>query len=219
MAALGLAAACSSAGSRTKPLVTQPPAATSTSLKLDTSAKELLGLLTKGKQVVYHATYTAVVQGTSASLELWQKPPLVRRDTNFNVGGSSSTKTEEFKLHDQLVGCLQQSGGPWKCTQEPASSGDPSDAVLSNVGASLSGRSVTARSDTVSGRPVRCYSAAAVGSLGAVEICLTPDTGIPVLVDAGAGRITLASFELTVPDNVFSLPATPTPVTTTTITP
>ena len=207
--------ACGSSGKSGGPLVTQP-AASSTTLKLSNATKDLLALLAKGKNVVYHATYSAAVSGSSVSIELWQKPPLARRDTVFNASGTSSTRTEEFKLADQLVGCLQQGGGAWKCTQEPAGSQDPSDAVVSNVGQALSGRDVTEKDQTISGRPVRCYSAPAVGTLQAVEICLTADNGIPVLVDAGSGKITLDDINTQVPDSVFSLPAAPTSVTTTT---
>ena len=215
MAALGLVAACGSGGGHAK-TTTVPALGTPTTVNLDTGAKELVALIAKGKAVTYHATYTAVVQSTTLSLELWQKPPLARRDASF-TSGSSSTHTEEFKLNNELVGCIQQTGSSWKCTNSNSGQ-DPSDGVIGALTQALGNRTVMAKNDTVSGRAVRCYSAAQVGPLPPVQICLTPDTGIPVLVDAGAGKITLTGVDLTVPANVFSLPAAPTPAPTTTTT-
>jgi hypothetical protein len=196
-----------------------PPVPTSTTVKLDSQAAELISAIKGTTSLTYHASYAAVVSGTTVTIDVWQKPPNTRRDTQFTAGTSPPTHTEEFKLGSSLVGCIQQgTGSQWTCKEEPAGATDPSQGVTGSITQLLANRSVSVSNATINGRAAKCYTSPPVGTLQTVKVCIAADTHIPVSVDSGegTGAITLTALDNNVPDSSFSLPATATSVTTTT---
>jgi hypothetical protein len=209
---------CGGSSSHSTSTASIPPISTSSTLKLDSQGQALISLITKNESLTYHAVYTALVAGTTVNIELWQKPPDFRRDETYTYGTLPRMHNEEFKLNSQLVGCVMSGSAPFTCQEESAGQTDPSQGVIGSLQTLLGGRVVTSSDATESGRAVRCFSSPAVGTLAPIKICVTPDQGIPVVVQSseGTGSITLAALDTNVPASVFSLPATATPVTSTT---
>ncbi|MGI8685070.1 MAG: hypothetical protein ACR2MO_08300 [Acidimicrobiales bacterium] len=171
---------------------------------------EFGALLAKGKQAVFHARYSAVsddpeAAGQELSMELWRKAPRERFDVTISAGGTTA-RSSGFRLPKDSVACTSEADGPWTCQPAEAGAAGP-DALIAQVAAEMKGRTIVARDDRIGGSSVRCFTLPLDSYPG--EVCVTR-TGVPARVSAGPSRIELVELTTTVPDQVFSPPATPT---------
>lgn len=169
---------------------------------LTPEGRQLLELLGRRDKQTYHARYTgSAPQTSSITLESWQKPPLVRQDSQVAVEGQVA-HTSSFVLRDGAVRCTQLGATPWTCAKtDSVASADPLASIRSRLGEGA----VEVRDTTATGRPVRCFRFTAEGATN--ELCVIPDKGIPVTVRAGESRLELESLDEQVPEETFTPPA------------
>jgi hypothetical protein len=150
-----------------------------------------------------------------AILEVWHEPDRIRRDITV-VGSTETTHTREFLNNGQYVRCVQLDGEPWQCVAAPAEQANLKDP-LGGAAANVGGKDVTVTNAVVADHPVKCYEvAAASSSAKPSKFCLSDDN-VPLSIDGGDGKPTTATnYDSTVPDSVFTYPATVAGLTPTT---
>jgi len=171
-------------------------------------AAELVRLLDAGAKVAFDGRYGVSSDGGGAlsTLRLWQKPPLVRLDTESG-SGAEARRSGQFALPTGPVSCGRDPAGVWTCKSDPGlrlGSGLVPDDILTKLSALV----VEARDERVGGEVARCFAISGAGAVRA-DVCVTPD-GVPVRVLASSIRIELAQLDRSPPpDEVFQPPAPP----------
>lgn len=210
--------------SAASPPTTASPAAqggstttTSTSVpfeKLDEDARELVALAGEGQRREFHARYTtsgavsSAGQPFSVALELWNKPPRVRRNLSITTQGQV-VESADIQGEDSLVRCGKPSAeAGWQCVTPPRGAANEPGAVAFGLApGALAGRPVTATDETVTNQPAKCFEVG-MGTESPEELCLSRE-GIPLRVTSGAAVLELETLELSVEDKVFEPPARP----------
>jgi hypothetical protein len=172
---------------------------------LDPAARELIALMTKGQQGTYHARYRTISPnepGATLTIEIWRKGSQTRQESVAS-DGTRTVRTAAFHLDTGDLACRRIDAEAWKCS--PVKSGITApEQIISVATAELSGRSVTARDETIDGERVRCFTI--VGEGQSSELCLT-SVGIAVRVAAGPASLELVSLSDRVDGGVFRPPA------------
>ena len=216
------AASDSSTASSPPPSTIAPPTTIATAA-LQGDAAELAAAIDKATTLTYDARYdasTTDANGTTATqvVEIWRQGSRARRDTVI-TSDQGSLHTEEFRLTDQMIGCIDTNTGgttaQFTCVPTEGRGVDPGDPLI-GVARPVNG-SVTARDDHVGSLAVRCFDVATAD--GTQEACFDGD-GIPVVIDGGDGRLMRQSVSREVEAATFepphsATPAGPTPPTTT----
>ncbi len=180
------------------------------------SSTDLVARLAKGEQATYHVRYAAGSEsGPHAILEVWHTADRVRRDVTV-IGSSETTHTEEFLNNGNYVRCVKLEDHPWQCVSAPAEEANLKDPV-GGAAANVRGKTVTVTDDTIADHPVTCYEVEAPSpSAKPSKFCLSEDN-VPLSIDGGDGKPTTATnYDTTVPDSVFTYPATVAGLTPTT---
>jgi hypothetical protein len=191
---------------------------TTVALPKDPGARQLVEMLTGAQKLVFHARYSLKTPASQATLELWRKPPLARRDTTATNNGKQ-VQLSELVAADSVVSCQRDPSGTWACIRTAMDpSHDPGDVAFGTLSRFLAEASYTVSDTTIGDRPARCFVGTAplpagatstpIGSTPPPKICLTKD-GIPLLIDAGDGPATATVIDSTVPDSTFTPPAKP----------
>jgi hypothetical protein len=177
-------------------------APTSTTIKLTGHALELVGLLSQKDKATYHAVYSGSAPNAArVELETWQRPPNIRQDSHLTVN-NEPVETSAFVLDQRQVRCAKLlSTAGWNCQAGGATSDDPLEQIRARLGQG----EVSARDTTLSNRTVRCFEFTVDGATN--ELCLTPDQGIPVLVQSADSQLKLLSLDTTIDDHDFVPPA------------
>lgn len=172
---------------------------------LDPAARELVSLMAKGQEGVYHARYRAVSPeqpGATLMVEIWRRGSITRQDSVAS-DGTQTTHTAGFTLPTGNLACRREAAGAWRCV--PVTGARTTTEQLTELATTeLSGRSVTARDETIAGRAARCFTI--VGEGQSSDICLSSE-GIALRVGTGNTRLELISLEEAVDDAVFRPPA------------
>lgn len=171
------------------------------------AALELAQAINEAAALEYHAVYRSNPPPrrpgdppTTITVELWRRLPRARRDTT--IVGSKELRTQEYRLFDRLVGCIDASAGSDFVCLDQGGKVDPSDVVLGAV--KPSDGPVVAGEETVLNMRARCFSVLAPGSKPK-RVCFDAD-GIPLLIDGGDGRLERLSVERTVSNSAFVPP-------------
>lgn len=176
---------------------------TTTTVELSTDAKELLRLLDRRDEAVYHARYEAAAASAEGLvIETWQAPPRVRQDSVVSAEGQS-VHTIVLALPAERVRCANLNGGGWTC--RPHGSSDADADPLASFRRRLRAGTVAARDEQIDGRSVRCFTLTTAE--GASELCVLPSTGIPVRVSGGTTQLRLVTLDDKVTVDVFTPPA------------
>jgi hypothetical protein len=173
--------------------------------------EEFQRLLNAGRKLTFHARYAArVKEGTSADLELWNRPPDARRDVRA-VTKEGRVHSAEIKTDQQLIRCVETEKTTWQCVPQAVASGgqDPGDLTLGAV-KTLDGSTVEVREDRILNNTVKCFVITPPKDTNGLkqEVCLTAE-GIPLKVDGGDGPATATVFEREVTDADFKPPVAP----------
>lgn len=171
---------------------------------------ELARLTARANGLTYHVTYLA--QGPtvgSAQVEKYRKPPRGREDFV-----AAAQRSAVFSLPSGQFQCSRPKGRPWSChagsKSAPSESTDRA-AVRSDLEKTYHG-SLTTSKRRVAGLDAECFSGRRrlsgdrPGS--ELETCFSPD-GIPIYVRTAALTLVAQSFDRSVPESVFRLPAQP----------
>jgi hypothetical protein len=176
---------------------------------LEGAALELARAINAASALEYHAVYRADPPPTrpgeaptTITVELWRQLPRARRDTA--VVGAKELRTQEYRLFDRFVGCIDASAGSEFVCLEQKGKVDPSDVVLGVV--KPSDGPVVASAETVLGVPARCYSVLHAGR-PSKRVCFDA-VGIPLVIDGGEGQLDRVSLDRTVSNAVFVPPPT-----------
>lgn len=184
--------------------------------QLSPVAQELVALAEKGRQVEFHARYEArdvrsrSGQSYAVDLELWNRPPEVRRDLSLASEGDRA-RSSDIRTEKLVLRCGKpRDDGSWQCATLPiGAANDPGGTAFGLAPGALSGRPVTVRDERVADRPARCFSLEGGEGATAETLCFSRE-GIPLRVTSGAAVLELASLELSVSgDDVFEPPARP----------
>lgn len=174
---------------------------------LEGAALELAQALNEAAELEYHAVYRSNPPPkrpgdppTTITVELWRRLPRARRDTI--IAGSKELRTQEYRLFDRLVGCIDASTGSDFVCLDQGGKVDPSDVVLGAV--KPSDGPVVAGDETVLNVRARCYAVLASGT-ESKRVCFDAD-GIPLLIDGGDGRLERLSVDRTVSNSAFVPP-------------
>lgn len=182
---------------------------------LDPDAREMVALAEKGRAREFHARYEAqdvrsrTGQAFSVALELWNRPPQVRRDVAISSEGQAAQSTD-IRTDKLVLRCGKPSQEtPWQCATVPiGTANEPGGTAFGLAPAAVAGRPVAARDETVADRPARCFTVEGSDVASAETLCLSRD-GIPLRVTSGAAILELTSLELSVEEGVFEPPARP----------
>jgi hypothetical protein len=188
--------------------------------KLSAEAREFLALAAKGTTASFHARYEAEPTADAPSdaapyslvLELWNKPPNIRRSVSLTAQGSTILSSE-FQDEKAVIRCGKpRPDQDWSCVATPIGSGpqEPGSPGFGLAPGVAAGTAVTATTRTVAEQEARCFSVeSATAGADPDELCLSPD-GIPLEFTSAGSRLKLTTLELSVNDpNVFEPPARP----------
>jgi hypothetical protein len=179
------------------PVVSAPPDAESTSLQ---------ELLQQGRDLTFHATYTAsgdpAVIGSELTVEVWRKDGNIRQDTT-QVGATTTSRSVGLVIGDETTTCSKIEDAPWSCST--ASDPDATrDGVFGSVAAELNGVDVVETDEKkVGDRDARCFTFPAADGTG--KLCLTPE-GMPLSLSTSGLELTIASVDDNVDDAAFEPP-------------
>jgi hypothetical protein len=179
-----------------------------TTLPLDVGGRELAGLLSTAEGAVYHARYESVTDD-SVVFETWHSPPNVRYDTAALDEGGQVVRTRVLLGSQGQIRCEEEdaAAGAWQCERVAAGSSVP-DPVAS-IRDRLPGAEVEGRDDNVDGRPARCFvvaNAISGGDVDQIDVCVTPETGIPVRITSDSAELRLVRLDDIVPADTFTPP-------------
>jgi hypothetical protein len=194
------------AGNDTDPTTSLLPI---TTLPLDPGGRELAGLLATADGAVYHARYQSVTD-ESVVFETWHSPPNIRHDTSAPDQGGQVVRSRVLIGSQGQIHCEEAAGGAWQCERVAAGSSVPDPVV--GIRDRLPGAEVQGRDDTIDGRPVRCFAIAnevSGGDVDEIDVCVTPDSGIPVRIASDTTELRLVGLDDIVPADTFTPPAPP----------
>ena len=178
---------------------------TTTSLpELTGAAAELAELLEDRQEVAYHARYEGQsVDTSSIVIETWQDSDgRVRQDQILSAAGQGAHLVS-IDGDDGPLRCNRVSEQGWTCRRAApaeAAADDPIEAIR----ARLAEGEVTAHDEQVDDEPARCFELGAEDETS--ELCVRPDTGIPVRISAGPTELRLVLLEMTVDPAAFEPP-------------
>jgi hypothetical protein len=188
-----------------------PSSETARLAALGPQTAQLVALLERGEQTVYHARYRTVTPevaggGTSPAasmvIELWRSPPRLRQDVTVSAAGQTATSAA-FLLPEGGVGCTREDAkSAWTCTDIPNTE-TTTDTLARQITQQVSDGPITVRSDRVAGLAVQCFNLPV--SEATAEVCVTAD-GIPALIRSGGTSIELVELVKEVPAGVFTPP-------------
>lgn len=182
-----------------------PETTTTTVPELTGAAAELADLLETRQDQTYHARYEgSSADAASIVIETWQDDGgRVRQDQLLSAGGEAAHLVSLDGGEDGPVRCTRVSELEWTCRRAApaeAAASDPLAAIRSR----LAEGEVTAGDQQVDGEPARCFELEADGDTS--QLCVQPDTGIPVRITAGATELRLVLFEEQVDPAAFEPP-------------
>lgn len=183
----------------------EAPTTTTTTLPdLTGAAAELAGLLEARGDQTYHARYEGgSVEASSIVIETWQDADgRVRQDQLLTAAGQGAHLVT-LDAGDGPVRCTRVSEREWSCRRVAATEAAAADPVAA-IRARLAEGGVQARDDQIDGAPARCFTLRADGTSS--ELCVRPETGIPVRIAAGDTELRLVLFEETVDPAAFEPP-------------
>jgi hypothetical protein len=180
--------------------------------QLDTGGLALASLLKAGRTTTYHARYTskadASVSGGTIAIEAWNTQGKSRVDTTYTTVDGKVVHTASLLIGKKATACQQAPKASWTCKVAPTpADGDPAGLTASLI-ARLAGRSVTEHADKVGGQPARCFQVSAAVAAEAIDICVNR-AGVLQRVVSPDARIEIAKLDSSVPDGIFTPPATP----------
>jgi hypothetical protein len=170
-----------------------PPVTVATT-GLTGDALELATAINRASGLTYHATYQGTGKdkngsSTQVKVEIWRQLPLARRDTTI-VTNDGTLHTEELRLEDRLLGCVDRNKGDTEpdfvCFPSAGKGVDPAEPVI-GLGRPASG-TVVARNETVGGVGARCFRVTLAVGTKVQDVCFDGD-GIPVAIDGGDSRL------------------------------
>jgi hypothetical protein len=172
-------------------------------------ALELANAINKASLLTYRARYegdhTNPANGkvTHTTIEIWRQLPLARRDT-LVASPDGTLHTEELRLADRMLGCVDRNKGDtapaWICVPKGDDGVDPAEPLL-GIARPSSG-TVVARDATVAGVPARCFQ---VSASRVADVCFDGD-GIPVSLDGGDGNMVRTDLSRGVDPNDIAIP-------------
>ncbi len=167
-------------------------------------------LLNAGRKLTFHVRYATQGQGgTTAELELWNRPPQARRDVRA-VTNQGRVHSAEIRREKDVLRCVETEKTEWQCAPQPVSGEqDPGDLTLGAL-KSLDGSTMEVREARILDNNVKCFVITPPKDTNALkqEVCLT-DEGIPLKVDGGDGAVVANLFEREVKDAAFEPPTRP----------
>jgi hypothetical protein len=181
------------------------PETTTTSVReLTGAAAELAELLETRQDEAYHARYEGQsVEAASIVIETWQDDEgRVRQDQILSAGGQGAHLVS-LDGDDGPVRCTQVSEQEWTCRRAAPAETAASDPVAA-IRARLAEGEVIARDEQVDGEAARCFELVAGAERS--ELCVRPETGIPVRISAGKTELRLVLLEETVDPAAFEPP-------------
>lgn len=175
---------------------------------VDESGEKLLGLLRRSADSTYFARYRATAANngaTESTLEVWRKPPHLRRDSLI-VEGKASRRVAIIKSPSGLLNCEQVDSAPWNCSTINATASEVEiESLVSLVEEEIKNKRVTERATKINGRNTLCFSVEDE-SASEQSICVGSDDGVPIRVTLGDQKIELIAFNKNVPDEAFTPP-------------
>ena len=183
----------------------EPPATTTTTRpELVGTAAELADLLELRQEQTYHARYEgASVDAASIVIETWQHADgRVRQDQILSTSAEGAHLVA-LDADDGPVRCTRLSEEEWSCrraTRDATAASDP----LAAVRARLANDEVSASTEQVDGATARCFRLGEGSDRS--ELCVRPDSGIPVRITAGLTELRAVILEETVDPAVFEPP-------------
>jgi hypothetical protein len=185
-----------------------PPDTVSTD-GLTGDALELAGAINKASLLTYRAKYEGdhvnAAKGTTShtTIEIWRQLPLARRDT-LVASPEGTLHTEELRLEDRLLGCVDRNKGDtapsWICVPKGDKGVDPAEPLLGL--ARPSAGTVAARDATVAGVAARCFT---VSGTKVADVCFDAD-GIPISLDGGDGNMVRTELDRGVDPSDIAIP-------------
>ena len=172
-------------------------------VELSEDARELVRLLERGATASFHARYDATVDGVTGNavtIETWRDDGKIRQDMVVS-SGEQEVRTATIDVDGSRTVCTQLGEDAWNCRSE-VPGGDP---LVGAVRERLARGKVSARTDEVDGKKVRCFTVESPGG-DTNELCAT-SAGVPVLVSAGRSELRLLSLDSDIDPNVFQPPA------------
>lgn len=180
---------------------TEPSSVTTTTVVLGPVGQELVRLLDQRDAATYHARYEAAAADAELVIETWQAPPRLRQDSEVRSAGQV-VRARVLATPRGRLRCSQPDGGAWTCG--PAAAGDsldPVDAFRRRLGQGK----LTARDTTLGGRAARCFELRS--GQDDSELCVLPESGIPVLLRSGQTQLRLILLNEQVAGDLFGAPA------------
>ncbi len=181
-----------------------PDSTTTTVRALTGAAAELAELLETRQDEIYHARYEGEsVDASSIVIETWQDADgRVRQDQILSADGQGAHLVS-LDGDDGPVRCTRVTEAEWTCRRAAPAEAAANDP-LAAIRARLSEGEVTARDEQVDGDPARCFELAAGDDTS--QLCVQPDSGIPVRIQAGLTELRLVLFEEVVDPAAFEPP-------------
>jgi hypothetical protein len=172
---------------------------------LSGAAAELAELLETRQTVAYHARYEGrSAEASTIVIETWQDGEgLVRQDQILSTAEQAAHLVSIDGGAEGPIRCNQLAETEWTCRRAAQAEADASDPIAA-MRARLAEGEVTAETTQIDGSPARCFQLVAEGQES--ELCVRPDTGIPVRIGAAATELRLVIFEEDVDPAVFEPP-------------
>lgn len=182
----------------------ESPATTTTTAapELAGAAAELARLLELRQDQTYHARYEgSSVEAASIVIETWQDDGRVRQDQVLSAAGQGAHLVA-LDAGDGPVRCTRLAEQEWACRRTAAN--DAAIDPVAAIRARLAEGEVSGRDERIDGDAARCFTLEADGTSS--DLCVRPNTGIPVRITAGDTELRLVILEDTVDPAAFEPP-------------
>lgn len=178
---------------------------TTTAPTLRGAAAELAALLEERQDATYHARYEGQSgEDSTIVIETWQDGAgRVRQDQVLAAAGQAAHLMSLDGGDDGPLRCSQLSEQEWTCRRAAPGEAAAADPIAA-IRARLAEGEVTARDEQVDSSPARCFELVAESQRS--ELCVKPDTGIPVRISAGQTELRLVLLEDAVDPAAFEPP-------------
>lgn len=168
---------------------------------------EMLSLLRTARSQTYHAGYTADAperqrRSEELVIDVWRKQGRYRIDTTVRSAAGTAATADVADAAGNVTSC-ERTDRSWEC--RAATGDDPLDGLLVQVERESSGSQVLVDSQTMGGRPVRCFRFRD-GAGEPVELCLTAE-GVTASLVSGSSSFTLQLLSPVVQDKNVRPPA------------